>query len=243
MLEIRSRKTHRSLVKGTNLKPDTARNRHPEESHGPNDGVLSETGCVIYVVDQDYERRTEIVFRVASHGLQVIGIDPTKTKRPPKSRRSLYVYHDDPACSIDCVLQNIPDRAPFYLYSKDVSPLRITEYIQRGAMSYFRWRSDLNSMTAMLVQSASSSRVVQNNIGFADEIARRSNAKARLQCLTRREVEVLKLIADGLLTQQIAEVLEISTRTAELHRSNMLRKSGCNTMPQLVRSAIDAQLV
>ena len=53
--------------------------------------------------------------------------------------------------------------------------------------------------------------------------------------LTRRENEVLKLVADGNTAKEIGKYLHISHRTAELHRSRILSKLGVNNTAQLVR--------
>ena len=47
--------------------------------------------------------------------------------------------------------------------------------------------------------------------------------------LTRRELEVLRLVADGLSNRQIAEELFISAKTASVHVSNILAKLGVRT--------------
>ncbi|HEY2955403.1 MAG TPA: response regulator transcription factor [Candidatus Eisenbacteria bacterium] len=61
--------------------------------------------------------------------------------------------------------------------------------------------------------------------------------------LTEREREVLKRIAEGQSTKEIAARLEISTRTVETHRANMMRKLEVRSLAQLVRLAIREGLV
>jgi DNA-binding NarL/FixJ family response regulator len=56
--------------------------------------------------------------------------------------------------------------------------------------------------------------------------------------LTTRESEVLKLIAEGKTSREIADLLTISVRTAENHRLNLMRKLGFKKNIQLVRYAI-----
>jgi DNA-binding NarL/FixJ family response regulator len=57
--------------------------------------------------------------------------------------------------------------------------------------------------------------------------------------LTRREHEVLKLVAAGKTTNQIAEELFISAYTAETHRRNLLQKLGLRNAAALARYAIE----
>lgn len=61
--------------------------------------------------------------------------------------------------------------------------------------------------------------------------------------LTRRELEVLKLVVTGRTTNEIAEELFISPYTAETHRRNLLQKLGLKNAAALVRYAIEHGLV
>jgi DNA-binding NarL/FixJ family response regulator len=58
------------------------------------------------------------------------------------------------------------------------------------------------------------------------------------ETLTTREREVLQLAAEGHRNPQIAARLMISPRTAETHRTNLMRKLGLNTQTDLVRYAV-----
>ena len=60
----------------------------------------------------------------------------------------------------------------------------------------------------------------------------------RYELLTSREREVLQLAAQGLTHTEIGERLTISPRTAETHRTNLLRKLGIKTQTDLVRFAL-----
>ncbi|WP_432477045.1 response regulator [Nocardioides sp. GXQ0305] len=61
--------------------------------------------------------------------------------------------------------------------------------------------------------------------------------------LTPRETEVVKLIAEGHNTQRIAEILCISPKTVDRHRTNLLEKLNMNDRVQVTRYAIRAGLV
>lgn len=63
-----------------------------------------------------------------------------------------------------------------------------------------------------------------------------------LELLTRREREVLKLIAEGLTSRSIAEKLDISFRTVQTHRGNLMEKLGIHNTAELVRYALDRGL-
>jgi DNA-binding NarL/FixJ family response regulator len=61
--------------------------------------------------------------------------------------------------------------------------------------------------------------------------------------LTPRELEVIKLIAEGLTSEEIAEALIISHKTVDRHRANILEKLGMRNRVDLTRYAIKRGLV
>lgn len=61
--------------------------------------------------------------------------------------------------------------------------------------------------------------------------------------LTPREREVVQLIAEGRSTKEIADSLGLSVKTAETHRTNVMRKLGVGSVAALVRWAIRNRLV
>jgi len=61
--------------------------------------------------------------------------------------------------------------------------------------------------------------------------------------LTRREKEILSLVAEGITTPQIADKLIISPLTVETHRRNLIQKMGVSNAAQLVKMAIEKKLI
>ncbi|GIE34598.1 DNA-binding response regulator [Actinoplanes italicus] len=61
--------------------------------------------------------------------------------------------------------------------------------------------------------------------------------------ITDREEEVLKLVAEGHSSKEIADLLVISIKTVERHRSNLLQKLGLRDRLELTRYAIRAGLI
>ena len=61
--------------------------------------------------------------------------------------------------------------------------------------------------------------------------------------ITRREKEILKLIVQGYTNRQIGEELNISMRTVEGHRANLLEKLGLHSRVELVRYAREHGLI
>jgi DNA-binding NarL/FixJ family response regulator len=64
-----------------------------------------------------------------------------------------------------------------------------------------------------------------------------------LRGLTPREVEVLKLVAEGHTNQEIADQLVLSIKTVQAHRANVMEKLGLHDITQLVRFAVRHKLI
>jgi len=63
------------------------------------------------------------------------------------------------------------------------------------------------------------------------------NDGARLEALTRREREVLALLADGHTTQEVSDALSISVMTVQSHVKNVLAKLGVHSKVEAIRFA------
>ncbi len=63
------------------------------------------------------------------------------------------------------------------------------------------------------------------------------------QALTKREKEILTLIADGVSTKEISEQLFISEKTTSTHRQNIIKKLGTRKLSDLIKYAIAFGLI
>jgi DNA-binding NarL/FixJ family response regulator len=71
-----------------------------------------------------------------------------------------------------------------------------------------------------------------------EEPAEKSN-----EILTTREIEVLKLYAEGHINKEISEKLDISIRTVETHKNHIMRKLGLKSTVEMVKFAIRNKIV
>lgn len=70
--------------------------------------------------------------------------------------------------------------------------------------------------------------------GFSIGLLLNSMSTEMRNALSRREIEVLTLIAQGKNSIVIGEELGLSKHTVYNHRKNMLKKSGCSNMSELL---------
>lgn len=98
----------------------------------------------------------------------------------------------------------------------------------------------LKSMPSIEIVS-SIYRVLKNGSYFPPEIENiikhNTDELSSIQSLSCRELEVLKLIAEGLTTQQIADILCLSVNTIETYRKNLLLKFEIPNVAGLVKKA------
>ncbi len=71
----------------------------------------------------------------------------------------------------------------------------------------------------------------------------KSSYLIKAEDLTKREKEVLRMIAEERTNAEIADRLFISKRTVDSHRKHLLEKTGAKNTAGLVRFAIDHELV
>ena len=61
--------------------------------------------------------------------------------------------------------------------------------------------------------------------------------------ISGREREIVQLLAEGKSSKEVANILNLSVKTVETHRSNILRKLNCHSVSELVRYAVRNHIV
>ena len=82
-------------------------------------------------------------------------------------------------------------------------------------------------------------QVMEGGSYFSKQYRLACQEMGQYQVLSSREIEVLRLIADGLMTRDIADRLFVSENTIEFHRKRIMRKLDANNMAQLVKQGIE----
>ena len=117
----------------------------------------------------------------------------------------------------------------------------VTEMLRAGVAAYVTKSSAARELLeAIRAVAAGQSHVCPELVGALVTTVRYDGELARL---SRREREVLELIAEGVRTPGIAGQLRISPGTVEVHRPNIMRKLELRTVADLTRYAVREGLV
>jgi DNA-binding NarL/FixJ family response regulator len=117
-----------------------------------------------------------------------------------------------------------------------------TEAFRAGASGYVLKQSAGEELIAA-IQEVLQGRTYLTPLMTKDVIANFTESTPPTVKLTPRQREVLRLIAEGKRMKEIGAILELSTRTVETHKYEMMRGLGVESTAELVRYAIQIGLV
>jgi DNA-binding NarL/FixJ family response regulator len=122
----------------------------------------------------------------------------------------------------------------------------VIEALRAGAMAYILKGSESQEISRALHEVLAGRRFLSATLSewaINALVSQPADNADPLHSLTQRERMVLQLAAEGHSNTEIAEKLFISPRTAETHRTNLLRKLGLQSQTDLVRFAIRKGLI
>jgi DNA-binding NarL/FixJ family response regulator len=125
------------------------------------------------------------------------------------------------------------------VFSSDTSDGAVRDALNNGAKGYLEKTAALSEFTAAITA------VAEGRVYLSAEI---EQAVHRMSCqpqtmevtseLSDREVEVLKLVAEGMSSKDIATLLGISVRTVGSHRARISQKTGLTSIAQFTLHAV-----
>ncbi len=198
---------------------------------------------VVHIIDDDEGLRQSLAFLLQTAQLEVRSFDSAKT------------FLDAlPDASLGCVITDIrmPDMSGIELLRRlkelkiGVPVIVITghgdialavEAMKIGAADFFEKPFDDDLLIAS-VRAALRQREDQTKRG-----AERAEIEHRISTLSPRENDVLAGLIEGRANKQIAFDLGISPRTVEIYRANLMNKMQANSLSDLVRMALLADML
>lgn len=132
------------------------------------------------------------------------------------------------------------------ILSMHEDPEYIIKSVQAGAMSYLLKNADHSEIIMAVKQVNSGNKYFNANVSniLINGLSNTREPEESLEhILTTRETEVLKEVAEGLSTKMIAEKLNISTRTVETHRINIMKKLKAQNTAELIKIAMENKII
>lgn len=179
-------------------------------------------------------------------------------KKSVNSGNKLLLSYQDNPNSICLVASNIPDLNIHELMQKmiTINPdpqvivlthstdiTHLNQSLKAGVKGYLTKNISAAELVEIIKNVASGKQAFSKNIAqlmvgkYTDLTT--SHKPRNKKRITDREKEILNLIVEGYTSAEIAEILFISTRTVETHRSNLMGKLGLKNTAALVRYAIE----
>ena len=193
----------------------------------------------LILVDGESRRRATLSHSLSSHGIHVEPFETVAELAQSWPRSGTVVIHESGGSVADLIARMAQhgEWHPIVAFAEEPIPSRIVRAMLDGAVDYIIWPFSPDAVLASL------ERLEDNAEGLGNARMREAVARGRIEKLTEREREVLDCVASGLSNRKIGEKLEISPRTVEIHRANMLNKLGANHTSEAIRIAIEAELV
>jgi len=129
--------------------------------------------------------------------------------------------------------------------SMHATPEYISRAVECGADGYLFKDSAVADLVAA-IHAVRENRVyygAEVQKALAELVRGREATPRPTDVLSARELEVLRLVALGLSTKEIASRLDISSRTVETHRANLMRKLGMHSVALLTQLAMKEGLI
>ncbi len=117
------------------------------------------------------------------------------------------------------------------------------EMMENGCMGYLlKTSANIKTIVEAIERVSDGYMFVDSSVReqYAASIQKDKETTPRL---TNREIEILRELANGLSSQEIAEKLYISKSTVDNHRNSIMVKSGAKNIASLIRYAIELKLI
>ena len=130
-------------------------------------------------------------------------------------------------------LRNRGSDIPVLVISADNNKETILQLVEAGISGFISKYADIPTLQAAILSVHNGIEYFGNDISAIIHAV--STAKVPQEDIfTERETDIIRLCAKGMSVKQIAEKLNISTRTVEAHKNNIFKKLGFNSTGELI---------
>ena len=180
---------------------------------------------------------------VASVGSGEEAVEQGKLLRPDVAVLDLSMPGISGLAAAAQLIEAIPGIHILVLTMHSAAPIR--RQLEKAGVQAYLAKNEAPKMIASVVE-----RMLRGEPFFASESASRSLADVQFPeyipvqyLLTARELDVLRLLAEGRSNKELAGDLDMSVRTAESHRASILAKLQVESLGDLVRLAVRDKVV
>ncbi len=115
-------------------------------------------------------------------------------------------------------------------------PAYARRMLQMGAMGYVTKNSSKDELLTAIVEVNNGKKYICDEVKtiLAQQELEEDGGQPDMNALSRREIDIVKLIKEGLSSKEIALQLDISLKTVEVHRYNILKKLNLKNTAALV---------
>lgn len=117
----------------------------------------------------------------------------------------------------------------------------VKESLRKGAMGYLLKESGEKELFEAIYDVHQGKKYFKNKI--SDLLINDISTPSQEQLLSDRELTIVRMVADGKITKEIADKLNISVRTVETHRSKIMKKLKVSNASEMIRYAYDKKLI
>ena len=194
----------------------------------------------LHFVDKETRSRAEgarLAFSLGHHA-EVYADLSELIQRPP--HEGIVLARDD--CTVGGVMGLLADleRAgislPLIVVAREPQVPQVVAAIKAGALDFMELPLERDQLNEVLGRVSREAKV------HIESRRRMFEARAKIDALSPREREVLDWLADGCSNKAIARELEISPRTVEIHRANMMEKLGAHHAADAIRVRLEAHI-
>lgn len=201
--------------------------------------VLSMKRTTLHIVGGDSRSRAEqarIAFALGHHA-EVYSEFEELVDRPP-NEGIIIAADDGEAGMTGSLIKKFGEHGiwlPVVVASDEPKIERAVSAIKAGAIDYLTLPLEMGSFVRRLAGIIAESRE------YSERRRREVFARRSIAMLSRREHEVLELLSAGRSNREIGSLLDISPRTVEIHRGNMMTKLAAGHIADAIRLWLDAQ--
>lgn len=188
----------------------------------------------VYIVDDDPAVRDALSLLVRSVDLQVQAFADAEQFLPacPNNTQVACLITDIWLPGMDgmALQQALLDRdsaLPLIIISAHGDIPMAVEMVRKGALDFIE-KPFRNHLILQRIREA-----LQQSRSHHQAIAEQEKLQDRLHSLTPREQQVLELLVQGAPNKRVAQLLDLSPRTVETHRANVLRKMAVRSVTEL----------